>query len=137
MTSDSTANPASLFFEALRTWAYPQVSRHSRKASFVEAVSAEANRINAAGGYGRTPRQIDAAVTNCTNWIWEKFVEGKQTASTVNRDIQLQLPPAVDQHLQDCAAALNIDLNELITRWVLARLATETATSDDLLTLFT
>ncbi|RJO74011.1 hypothetical protein D5S18_18800 [Nocardia panacis] len=125
-------NPAKQYFEALRTWAYPQASRYADKATFRAAIAEAAERINTEGRYSRSPDQIDRAVTNCTDWIWSRFI-GEGTAA--RRTIALHVSAAVDQVLQVRADTLGITVDELATRWVLAGLATEVIGSGEILEL--
>ncbi|MGW5383338.1 hypothetical protein [Nocardia sp. NPDC003963] len=123
MSTGSDINPAKAFFEDLRTWAYPQVDRHVTKEGFFQAVQEEAQRINSVGGYNRTPRQLDLAISNVTDWIWEKFVEGEPAEAPGVRDIRLQLADELYDVLESAAASTQETVPEYVTRVVLGHLA--------------
>ncbi|WP_157186173.1 hypothetical protein [Nocardia jiangxiensis] len=135
MSSNMATNPATIYFQVLREWAYPQVCNYQDKAAYTAAVREEAHRINVSGRHGRTPRQIENAVRNCADWTWKKFVEGEPSTVSVDRTLQMQLPREIDEQLQARAAAANIEVSELVSRWVLAELTVDVVSSDDLLAL--
>lgn len=148
MTSATEENPGKPFFDALRRWAYKEVNRHSTKASFAAVMKQQAHDLNVAGGFGRSARQVDAAVASCADWTWHKFInENSAAAAQVSLqdaldlgipqlpEVRLQMPDHVHDHLSEFAAGLSMTPAELIYRWTLERLASYEARDEDLLRL--